>query len=86
MNIRQRLRPNQCTRREQTYAEFAREIRELKKCASRCPKCLIVRERLPQGFECFLDRCPRDFRKLPEAELRSLIQEMTCAAEHRVFA
>ena len=90
MNIRTRMSQNRrnSKSRDQAEAELAREIAELKKYASRCLKCLIVRERLPQGFACLLDRCPREFQKIPEIELRLRLQklEIIWAAEHRVSA
>jgi hypothetical protein len=86
MNIRSRLGPNQRKRKDEAYAEFAREIAELKKREPpRCPKCLIVREGLPQGFACLLDRCPREFQTIPEPELRSRLQKLeTVWAENSI--
>ena len=74
--------------KQRAEAEFTREIAELKKRASRCPKCLIVRERLPHGFACLLDRCPGEFRTIPEMELRAHLQklETAWATEHRISA
>lgn len=61
--------------REQAEHRFAEEVKLLKR-ERRCVKCFIVRARLPEGFNCQLDRCPREFEAIDPLKLQAYLTRL----------